>query len=128
MLANLNGKLLLRKYEIVEPSLNSIFINVVGGSEKIEHANEKQIPSLPLKLTRKKLLQDAQVRKASLSLMGAIALTLGFTIMNGLKDTQHLILSAIFLAITVFSAFRFVQIKKKIEKEMTAKQSSGAQS
>jgi hypothetical protein len=127
LLANLNGKLFLRKYEIVEPSLNSIFINVVGGSEKIEHANEKQIPSLPLKLTRKKLLQDGQVRKAFFSLMGAIVLTLGFTIMNGLKDTQHLILSAIFLAITLFSAFRFVRIKKKIENEMTAKQSSEAQ-
>jgi ABC-2 type transport system ATP-binding protein len=128
LLANLNGKLLLRKYEIVEPSLNSIFINVVGGSEKIEHANEKQIPSLPLKLTRKKRLQDGQVRKAFFLLMGAIVLTLGSTIMDGLKDTQHLILSAIFLAITLFSAFRFVQIKKKTEKEMTAKQSSEAQS
>ncbi len=34
LLADLNGKLLLRKFEIVEPSLNSIFINVVSGSEK----------------------------------------------------------------------------------------------
>jgi ABC-2 type transport system ATP-binding protein len=63
LLANLNGKLLLRKYEIVEPSLNSIFINVVGGSEKIEQASEKQIPSSPLKLTSKQALQDRHVRK-----------------------------------------------------------------
>ncbi len=41
LLANLNGKLLLRKYEIVEPSLNSIFINVVGGPEKIEACKRK---------------------------------------------------------------------------------------
>jgi len=34
LLADLNGKILLRKFEIVEPSLNSIFINVVSGSEK----------------------------------------------------------------------------------------------
>ncbi len=34
LLACLNEKLLLRKFEIVEPSLNSIFVNVVGGSQK----------------------------------------------------------------------------------------------
>jgi hypothetical protein len=59
--------------------------------------------------------------------MGALVLTLGFTIINGLRDTQHLILSAIFLAITLISAFRFIRIKKKIEKEMIAKRSGEAQ-
>jgi ABC-2 type transport system ATP-binding protein len=128
LLANLNGKLLLRKYEIVEPSLNSIFINVVGGSEKIEHASEKPIPASKeaSETIDRRAMKDGRVRKALLSLMGAIVLTLGFTIINGLKDTQHLILSVIFLAISVFSAFRFIQIKKKIGKEMMAKQSSEA--
>ena len=127
LLANLNGKLVLRKFEIVEPSLNSIFINIVGGSEKIELANEKQIPSLPLKLARNQLLQDGRVRKAFFFLIGAILLTLGFTMINGLKETQYLISSSIFLAITLFSAFRFVRIKKKSEMEMMAKQSGEAQ-
>jgi ABC-2 type transport system ATP-binding protein len=36
LLAVLNGKLSLRKFEIVEPSLNSIFINVVSGSENVK--------------------------------------------------------------------------------------------
>jgi ABC-2 type transport system ATP-binding protein len=36
LLAVLNGKLLLRKFEIVEPSLNSIFVNVINGSENMK--------------------------------------------------------------------------------------------
>jgi ABC-2 type transport system ATP-binding protein len=125
LLANLNGRLMLRKYEIVEPSLNSIFINVVGGSSKTELVKEKQIPSLPLKLTGKELLQNAQVRKALFSLIVVFLLTLGSIIITGFKDTQHLISSAILVALTLFSAFRFVQVRKKVEKEMMAKQSSG---
>lgn len=36
LLSNLNDKIRLRKFEIVEPSLNSIFINVVGGYAQVE--------------------------------------------------------------------------------------------
>ncbi|MBN1397628.1 MAG: ATP-binding cassette domain-containing protein [Bacteroidetes bacterium] len=39
LLAYLNERLLLRKFEIVEPSLNSIFVNVVGGSQKYLSVN-----------------------------------------------------------------------------------------
>jgi ABC-2 type transport system ATP-binding protein len=127
LLANINGKLLLRKYEIVEPSLNSIFINVVGGPEKIEHANEKEIPFLPLELTWKQIFQDGKVRKAFFSLIGVIILAFGFVIVNGFNNTQYLGTYAIFLAMMLFAVFRFIHIKKKVEKEMMSKLSKEAQ-
>ena len=74
LLANLNGKLSLRKFEIVEPSLNSIFINVVGGPEKIEQASEKPIPVLQIqqKSTNDLVMKDGRVRKALFSLIGTV--------------------------------------------------------
>ena len=45
LLASLNGRISLRKFEIVEPCLNSIFINIVGGPDKIEQASSQSIPT-----------------------------------------------------------------------------------
>ncbi len=45
LIAKINEKLALRKFEIVEPSLNSIFINVVGGREKIEQTDNRHFPN-----------------------------------------------------------------------------------
>ena len=47
LLAGINGRVALRKFEIVEPSLNSIFINVVGGSARLEEAAQMPLASAP---------------------------------------------------------------------------------
>ncbi len=47
LLGDITRDLALRKFEVVEPSLNSIFINVVGGPEKLDEAAHKPIAAAP---------------------------------------------------------------------------------
>ena len=102
LLASLNGKLSLRKFEIVEPSLNSIFINVVGGPEKIEQASEKPIPvsQSPQKSIDDLIMKDGRVRKALFSLIGTGILTLAFTVSAFLQPHPQLIFVGILFAVT----------------------------
>ena len=123
MLANLNGKLLLRKFEIVEPSLNSIFINVVGGPQEIELASEKPIPvsQMQQKSTNDFVMKDRRVRKALFSLIGAGILTLAFTVFTFRQIHPQLMAVGILSFVTILSAIRFFQTKKKVEREFIAK-------
>ena len=123
LLASLNGKLSLRKFEIVEPSLNSIFINVVGGPSKIEQANEKPIPALQLQQNsiNNLVMKDGRVRKALFSLIASGLLTLALTVfMVGQIHPQFMVIG-ILSAATVMSAVRFLQAKKKVKQEFMAK-------
>jgi hypothetical protein len=123
LLASLNGKLSLRKFEIVEPSLNSIFINVVGGPEKIEQASEKPIPLSPIspKATDDLVLKDGRVRKALFSFVGVGILTLGFTLVTVQRSHPQYLFIGVLFAATIVSAFRFIQTKKKVKQEFMAK-------
>ena len=123
LLASLNGKLSLRKFEIVEPSLNSIFINVVGGPEKIEQASEKPIPLSPISQQATDDLErkDGRVRKAMFSFLGAGILTLAFTLFNIQQPHPQFMFIGVLVAATVLSAFRFIQTKKKVKQEFMAK-------
>jgi ABC-2 type transport system ATP-binding protein len=123
LLANLNGKLSLRKFEIVEPSLNSIFINVVGGPQEIEQASEKPIPvsQMQQKSTNDFVMKDGRVRKALFSLIGAGILTLAFTVFTFRQIHPQLMAVGILSFVTILSAIRFFQTKKKVEREFMAK-------
>ncbi len=127
LLANLNGKLSLRKFEIVEPSLNSIFINVVGGPEKIEQAGEKPIPSLhnQQKSTSDLVMKDGRVRKTLFSLIGSCILTFAFTVFTFNQTQPQFMPVGILSAVTIFSAVRFFQTSKKVKREFMAKASQG---
>jgi ABC-2 type transport system ATP-binding protein len=122
LLASLNGKLKLRKYEIVEPSLNSIFINVVGSAENNINVIEKTLPPLsvgkPNKAPLSVVMQDGRVRRVIFALATALILTTGFAIFTFIKDTQQHVLTVVLAITTVFNAVRFVVIKKKVEKEL----------
>jgi len=126
LLASLNGKLSLRKFEIVEPSLNSIFINVVGGPIEIEQASEKPIPvsQIHQKLTDDLVMKDGRVRKALLSLIGMGIITFAFVGFNFTQTHPKLLPIGITFAGTVFSGVRFFQTKKKVRQEFIAKSSS----
>jgi ABC-2 type transport system ATP-binding protein len=123
LLASLNGKLSLRKFEIVEPSLNSIFINVVGGPEEIEQASEKPIPGSQIqqKSTDELVMKDGRVRKALFSLVGMSILTLAFTVFALLQTHPQFMLIGILFAMILLSAVRFIQTKKKVKQEFMAK-------
>jgi ABC-2 type transport system ATP-binding protein len=125
LLASINGKLSLRKFEIVEPSLNSIFINVVGGPEAIEQAGEKPIPvsQTKQKSTSDLVMKDGRVRKALYSLIGAAVLTLVFTVFTLSENHPQLIPVGIFFVLTIYSIVRFFQTKKKVMQEFMRKTS-----
>jgi ABC-2 type transport system ATP-binding protein len=129
LLANLNGKLSLRKFEIVEPSLNSIFINVVGGPQEIEQASEMPIPisQIQQKSTNDLAMKDRRVRKALFSLIGAGILTLAFTVFTFRQIHPQLTSVGILSVVTILSAVRFFQTKKKVEREFMAKISQEVQ-
>jgi ABC-2 type transport system ATP-binding protein len=131
LLAYLNGKLKLRKYEIVEPSLNSIFINVVGGAEENKIVIEEQSSMSPIGMQKGyslfTVMKDGRVRKALLSLATAFIFTVGFVIFALIKDPQQFILAAIIAAATVFNAVRFLITKKKVEQELAAEMLRGKQ-
>jgi ABC-2 type transport system ATP-binding protein len=128
LLASLNGKLSLRKFEIVEPSLNSIFVNVVGGPERMEQVSETPaIIAKPPKEIKKMALKDARVRKTLFSI-GLIGLILIFSISKQVYESQFSwSLPFIFLGFLVFSGIQFFVTKRKVEKELAGKQMEGDQ-
>jgi ABC-2 type transport system ATP-binding protein len=121
LLANLNGKITLRKFEIVEPSLNSIFINVVGGHEKIEQVIEKPIPSTKAISTDigKLAMGDMRVRKALISVVLLLATTVVFLYIHMTQSHARWYAPILWCALSVFSIIRFFTTKRKVEKELS---------
>lgn len=117
LLASVNGRLVLRKYEIVEPSLNSIFISVVGGSEKIEQASEMSIP-VSASQQETHIMHNGRVRKSLFALVGIGMVSVIFTLYSIMENALQWTPLIILLAVTVLSAVRFVQTKKKVEQEL----------
>jgi ABC-2 type transport system ATP-binding protein len=130
LLANLNGKITLRKFEIVEPSLNSIFINVVGGHEKIEHVIEKPIPATKTFATDigKLAMGDIRVRKALISVVLLLATTVVFLYIHMTQSHSQWYTPILWCALSVFSIFRFFMTKRKVEKELSMRQLEERQS
>jgi ABC-2 type transport system ATP-binding protein len=120
LLAGINGKLALRKYEIVEPSLNSIFLSVVGGPEKIEQAAEKPIPDQLLRNEPlgKQIMKDRRVRITMLNFFVAFVITIVFAVfaLNGSMEFMPVMILA---AATVIACFRFIQVRGKVKKELS---------
>jgi ABC-2 type transport system ATP-binding protein len=127
LLASLNGKLSLRKFEIVEPSLNSIFINVVGGPDMIEGAQQKPIPIQQHHEPVGKLaMKDQRVRMALLAVLLIVAMSVVFIARNANnpKETWSLVLWIVLLS---GSVVQFFIRKKKVEKEILARRAQEGQ-
>jgi ABC-2 type transport system ATP-binding protein len=120
LLVNLNGKLSLRKFEIVEPSLNSIFISVVGGPEKIEQAAAKPVPADHSLQIAKQVNHDPRVKRLMQSSIMLVVLAAGFFIFNVSRGNTQWAAPAIVFLGAVVNAVRWVLTKKKLEKELRA--------
>jgi ABC-2 type transport system ATP-binding protein len=123
LLASFNGKLALRKFEIVEPSLNSIFVNVVGSPEKIEQENEKpSIITKPVVDITKLAMKDIRVRKALffIGLIGLMSVILAVVYADESKFQWYIPL--VLLGLLIYSSIQFFLTKKKVERELAAKQ------
>jgi len=110
LMASLDGRLNLRKFEMVEPSLQSIFINVVGMPESLEQPN-------PPPVAKSAEPMAPEVKKALISFLMGILLMLGFTVVEALKEEPNWIGPLVITAAVAFSGFRFLKIKSDSERK-----------
>jgi hypothetical protein len=118
LLKRFDGNLFLRKFEIVEPSLNSIFIDVVG--EPIE---AKPGPEHAKAATGKsgKSSMDPRLKRQlfPLALVSVIALVL--IVSNMQKESPEWGIPAVLLGAAALTLFNYFKMKKKIEAEQKSR-------
>ncbi len=114
IISAISAELELRKFEFVEPSLNSIFLEVVGVPDVKENA-EIEKPALS---DTKMVSKDPRVKKAFNGiLINAAALIIIFS-MLGRELTEKWYLPAIIIAGFFFSLFKFIKTKKEVANEL----------
>jgi len=98
----------LRRFEFVEPSLNSIFLNVVGATvEQIEHekSEDKQPPVIPS-------IKNPEVKKQQLFLiLGSILMFVG--IILSIKNSNNWMLAAVGAFVSILSFVRLWKAKQQ---------------
>ncbi len=107
LLSMIVPKLEVRKFEFVEPSLNSIFLDVVGVPEQA-HEAESRDRSLQNIVAVKK---DPRVTKALFSFIVVAFVTVVLIIVNLKKGSGAWATPALFAGATVFSLFRYLKMK-----------------
>jgi ABC-2 type transport system ATP-binding protein len=112
ILSAITPKLELRKFEFVEPSLNSIFLNVVGVTvEQIENdkSDEKQPVVIPS-------IKNPDVKKQQiLIILGTLMIFVG--IVFGIKNQNMWGLAGGGLIISIVSFMRLQKAKRQLKKE-----------
>lgn len=121
LLSSIDDQLNIRKFEIVEPSLNSIFINVVGVP-----ATPEELPAAVAPAPVKRQPLDKRVKKEllSLSVGGVMFLFFSFYMLLFAKNPNWIV-PGMFLLVTLISTFRLMKAKKTVENERK-KQEEGA--
>ena len=115
--AEVNDRLQVRKFEIVEPSLNSIFINVVGGTGKMTEAAEKPIPAAAGRNTR--IINDVRVRKKMIFIILISLLFVLYVAAQLAGITKWLwSVDAVLFGASAVSAVQFYRLRRHAEREM----------
>jgi len=117
ILSKLDDKLSIRKFEVVEPSLNSIFINVVGvppapREVALPQQAPKHIPKAPMDAKVKK-----ELRSVVMSLLALLIISMA-TIFG--KDPLWY-LPVAFLAFVGYSFYKYLKVKREVEAEQRQK-------
>jgi ABC-2 type transport system ATP-binding protein len=120
LLSAVNGRLALRKFEIVEPSLNSIFINAVGGPEKTVRPGNDTVPKAPRgrKDAGKSAMRDGRVRRAIFTVVLMAGLLIFFVLRNVDNRTPEWTAPFIALLLLIIAITQLIVKKKKVEKEL----------
>jgi ABC-2 type transport system ATP-binding protein len=119
LLSKLDDKLDLRKFEIVEPSLNSIFINVVGPPP--DSTDVITVKEAPQRVVRPPL--DKRVKKELFSLIFSIAIFTGLLVVNVLAENPSWAIPVLFVVGIAVSVVRYRKVKREVAAEQ--KQSGG---
>jgi ABC-2 type transport system ATP-binding protein len=103
----------LRKFEIIEPSLNSIFLHVVGPSPTVEDSPATRPPMV--RPTRAPM--DGRVRKELITLVLTSMIGVFLLVfMTGKMDVSWPIVGVLLAAVGI-SVFRFTRAKRQVETE-----------
>ncbi|MDI6765338.1 MAG: ATP-binding cassette domain-containing protein [Bacteroidota bacterium] len=115
ILSTISNKLDVRKFEYVEPSLNSIFIQVVGVSDKNE---EPVVPATPVKQKQPSIFQNKRVKRELISVVIFGIVTVSVFIASFFVKGLSLTTAGIFFIGTVASFIKFLFARKKALIEM----------
>lgn len=112
ILKAISSKVELRKFEYVEPSLNSIFLEVVGSSvEQVEQEQVETKKSTPLPS-----FQHPELKKHQLSLLlGALMTIIGGVLVISKNDMWVLLVAGVIS--TIVSFIKIQKLKQQLPKE-----------
>ena len=109
LLKSLDDRLELRKFEVVEPSLNAIFLEVVGTGQP-EPAEK---PPVPRPQPARKATMDARSKRDLLSFILVSVVALVLIVANLTRENPDWLVPIIFLAAAGFSLYRFLTGRRK---------------
>jgi len=112
LVKNLDAGIQLRKFEVVEPSLNSIFIAVVGGVPESEREDGRVSPKAARPSAAKSFSASA-LRNVLLSVVIPAVVTVILVVTNLFKETPDWTLPAVLGAATAVGVARLVSAKLK---------------
>jgi ABC-2 type transport system ATP-binding protein len=119
LLKSLNERVALRKFEVVEPSLNSIFLDVVGGPALAEEAAAKPVPATPsaVRLDLRTMMNEPRLRKAILSMAGIPVVAVALIAANGGDLTSQWQPLALLGAVFAVAVVQFAVALRKVKAE-----------
>lgn len=123
LLSTINGKVALRKFEIVEPSLNSIFINVVGMPVEPRKAIPRPPPPLPKPVVS--VSSDPRVRKAMISMALGLLMFIVLIVYQVFQKEPSMSTLGILVLGVLASVFQYVRMRKNVERDLLKKSLEG---
>ena len=114
LLFSINSKVEIRKFEYVEPSLNSIFLDVVGVPDERQERRES-----PAGLTkRESVAGDKRVRNALFMFVAALLVTLVLSVITLKRGDISWNMPEVLLAVSAFSLVKYLRIRKTVAGEL----------
>jgi len=123
LLSTVNGKIALRKFEIVEPSLNSIFINVVGMPVEPRVSIPPPPPQQPIKTPS--VSHDPRVRKALISMVLGLLMCIVLLVYQGIQKEPSLTTIGILAFGVLTSIFQYLRMRKNVGRDLLKKSLEG---
>ncbi len=118
ILEALSSKLEIRKFEYVEPSLNSIFIEVVGVPEANTQPEPVQIQAKP---KQGNVFSDKRIKREMASLIIFASVTVAVLIAKLFVQNLSWGVAGIFAFGTIATFFKFLKAKKDVASEIQRK-------
>ena len=114
LLGHLDGKISLRKFEVVEPSLNSIFIDVVGIPTTPQESEGRAAAS---GVRRSGKPMDQTLRKALISLGLTLVITIIVVLTRLQTDSDDWALPAVLLGAVGFTGYKAWSAYRKVQEK-----------